>query len=190
MKRGLLFMPWILVFSFWGYSIHPSYVQDEEVVKVQIYRSYDRIHPGMDLKIALRVDILGTWHINSHVPTEDYMEATNVAISAESSFSFSEVEYPKAFSVFVEFSERPISVYEGEIFIVGTIPIPEDIILGTKTIPLRFTYQACNDVTCLASETLEEEITFTIVDKETPIQKINIEIFAKLDMEVSSECDR
>jgi hypothetical protein len=166
----------------WIYPINPSYSQDEEVVKVQIYKSYERIQPGMDLKIALRVDILGAWHINSHFPTEDYMDATSIDIPAESSFSFSEVKYPKAFSVFVEFSERPISVFEGEILIFGVISIPEDIALGKHKIPLQFTYQACNDMTCLAPETYKEKVTITIVDTETPVQEINTEIFAKLDM--------
>lgn len=173
-------MLWIFVLSFWIYPINLPYGQDEEVVKVKVFKSYDRIHTGMELKIALRVDILGTWHINSHVPTEGYMNATNVDISGESPLTFSEIKYPKAFSIFVEFSERPISVFEGEIFIVGIIHIPADLPLGKHTIPLRLTYQACNDVTCLAPETYEEKITITVVDKETPIQRINTEIFSKI----------
>ena len=185
MKRGLLSIFLILVFSFWSYPLYRPCLQDDEVVKIEIYKSYERIHTGMELKIALRVDILGTWHINSHVPTEDYMDATTLDIPEESAFSFSELEYPRAFSVFVEFSERPISVFEGEIFIVGIIPVPEDLPLGWHTIPLRFTYQACNDVTCLAPETHEEEIAIKVVDKETPIQEINTEIFAKIKTETS-----
>lgn len=180
MRKVIGLIIWIPVFSFWSYPLNTSCLQDDEVVKIEIYKSYDRIHTGMELKIALRVDILGTWHINSHVPTEDYMDATTLDIPEGSAFSFSELKYPKAFSVFVEFSERPISVFEGEIFIVGIIPVPEDLPLGRHTIPLRFTYQACNDATCLAPETHEEEISITVVDKETPVLEINTEIFAEI----------
>jgi thiol:disulfide interchange protein DsbD len=125
------------------------------------------------------VDILGTWHINSNVPAEDYFEATNLSLPSESFFSFSEINYPEALSLFLEFSERPVSVFEGEIFIGGVIPIPEDISLGKYTLPLRFTYQACDDRTCLPPETLEKEIIIMVVDKETLIQEINTEIFTK-----------
>jgi thiol:disulfide interchange protein DsbD len=172
----------IFVFSLWSYSINPSYSQNENVVEIEVFKCYDKVHPGMDLKIAIRVDILGTWHINSNVPAEDYFEATNLSIPPESVFSFSEIKYPEALSLFFEFSERPVSVFEGEIFIGGVIPIPQDISLGKHTIPLRFTYQACDDRTCLAPETLEKEIFITIVDKETSIQDINTEIFTKLEI--------
>jgi hypothetical protein len=181
MKRCFFSSLLILVFLSWSHPINSSCDQDEEVVKVQVFKSYEQIHPGMDLRIALRVDILGTWHINSHVPSEGYMEATNLVISSGSSFTFSEIKYPEAFTVFLEFSDKPVSVFEGEVFIVGVIPIPEDLSLGKHTIPLHFTYQACNDMTCLAPETHEEEISITIVDKETPVQKVNTEIFKKID---------
>lgn len=103
-------------------------------------------------------------------------------IPTESSFSFSEFKYPEALSLFLEFSERPVSVFEGEILIGGVIPIPEDIALGKHMIPLQFTYQACNDQTCLPPETLEEEITITVVDKKTPVHGIDTEIFTKLEI--------
>ncbi len=185
MKRVCTLIIWIFVFSGWIYPIDPFCYPDEDVVKIQIFKSYDQIHPGRDLKIALRVDILGNWHINSNIPAEDFLVATKVDIPSESSFSFSAFKYPEALSLFLEFSERPVSVFEGEIFIGGIIPISEDIALGKQTIPLQFTYQACNDQTCLPPETLEMEITITVVDKEKPIQEINTEIFTKLDMKGS-----
>jgi hypothetical protein len=180
MKRILFFIILIIVFSAWSYPINSSCDPDEDVVKIQIFKSYDQIHSGMNFKIALRVYILGTWHINSNVPAEDFLVATNMDIPSESSFSFSEFKYPEALSLFLEFSERPVSVFEGELLIGGVIPIPEDITLGKHAIPLQFTYQACNDQACLPPETLEKEITITVVDKKTPIHEINTEIFTKL----------
>jgi thiol:disulfide interchange protein DsbD len=169
----------MIIFSISVYPIITSYDLDEEVVEIEVFNSYDKIHSGMDLKIAIRVEILGTWHINSDVPTEDYFEATSLSIPSESFFSFVEIKYPEALSLFLEFSESPVSVFEGEIFIGGVISIPEDISLGKHKIPLLFTYQACDDRTCLPPETLEKEIIITVVDKETSIQEINTEIFTK-----------
>ena len=181
MKRVIMLILLINIFSVWNFLGGLQCDPDEDVVKVQIFKSYDQIHSGMDLKIALRVDILGTWHINSNVPAWDFLVATNVNIPSDSFFSFSEFQYPEALSLFLEFSERPVSVFEGEIFIGGVIHIPEDIVLGKYMIPLQFTYQACNDQTCLPPETLEKEITITVVYKKTPIQEINTEIFRKTE---------
>ncbi len=180
MKRTLMQILLIILFSLGSLTGESQFSTEEDIVKIQIFKSYDQIHSGMDFKIALRVDILGTWHINSNVPDEEFLVATNVDIPTESSFSFSEFKYPEALSLFLEFSERPVSVFEGEILIGGVIPIPEDIALGKHTIPLQFTYQACNDQTCLPPETLEKESTITVVDKKTPVHEINIEIFNKL----------
>ena len=182
MKRIRLFILLMIIFSISVYPIITSYDLDEDVVEIEVFNSYDKIHAGMELKIALCVDILGAWHINSNVPSEDYFEATNLSILSESFFSFSEIKYPKALSLFLEFSERPVSVFEGEIFIGGVIPIPEDVSLGKHKIPFQFTYQACDDRTCLPPETFEKEIFITVVDKETSIQKINTEIFTKLEI--------
>lgn len=170
----------IILFSLGSLTGESQFSTEEDIVKIQIFKSYDQIHSGMNFKIALRVYILGTWHINSNVPAEDFLVATNMDIPSESSFSFSEFKYPEALSLFLEFSERPVSVFEGELLIGGVIPIPEDITLGKHTIPLQFTYQACNDQACLPPETLEKEITITVVDKKTPIHEINTEIFTKL----------
>jgi len=182
MKNVHMLIVLMIVFSISSYPINTSCDSEEDVVGIQVFKSYDKIHPRMDLKIALRVDILGIWHINSNVPAEDYFEATNLSIPSESFFSFSEIKYPEALSLFLEFSERPVSVFEGEVFIGGVIPIPEDISLGEHTIPLRFTYQACDDRTCLAPERVEKEIFITIVNKETSIEEINKEIFTKLEI--------
>lgn len=170
----------IILFSLGSLTGESQFSTEEDIVKIQIFKSYDQIHSGMNFKIALRVYILGTWHINSNVPAEDFLVATNMDIPSESSFSFSEFKYPEALSLFLEFSERPVSVFEGELLIGGVIPIPEDITLGKHAIPLQFTYQACNDQACLPPETLEKEITITVVDKKTPIHEINTEIFTKL----------
>jgi len=182
MKRALIFILWIIVFSAAVYPLSTSCDPKEDVVKIQVFKSYDQIHPGKDLKIALSVEILGTWHINSNIPAEDFLVATKVDIPSECPFSFSEFEYPVPLSLFLEFSERPVSVFEGEILIGGVIPIPEDIALGKHTVPLQFTCQACNDSTCLPPETIEKEITITVVDKKTSIREINTEIFTKLEI--------
>jgi hypothetical protein len=78
------------------------------------------------------------------------------------------------------FSDKPVSVYEGEIFIKGVIPIPADIDLGEYKIPLHLGYQACDDATCLPPKSLKKEISFTVVGPETPVQEINKDIFSKI----------
>ena len=153
---------------------------EDAVAKFKIFKSYDRIHPGMELKIAVKATIKVLWHINSNEPSEDYMIGTSVTTPEGGPFGLKEVFYPEPFELMLGFSDSPMSVYEGEVFIGGAISIPEDIELGEHRIPIHITYQACNDATCLPPRSVEKEILFVIVDGETPIKEMNKDIFAKL----------
>ncbi|MFC2164361.1 protein-disulfide reductase DsbD domain-containing protein [Acidobacteriota bacterium] len=153
---------------------------EEDVAKFKVFKSYDCIHPGMELRIAVKATIKGMWHINSNEPSEDYMIGTSVEIPAGGTFELKEVIYPEPFELMLGIADSPMSVYEGEIIIRGSIPIPEDIGLGSHKIPIHINYQACNDTSCLPPRSVKKEISIDVVDANTPIKEINKEIFAKL----------
>ncbi len=151
--------------------------EDENVAKFTVFQSYDSIHPGMELRIAVKATIKVLWHINSNEPSEDYMIGTSVEIPAGGTFELKEVIYPEPFELMLGFSDSPVSVYEGEVFIGGVIPVPADIGQGAHKIPIHITYQACNDATCLPPQLVKKEISVVVVDTKTPIKEINKEIF-------------
>jgi len=171
----LVLMACILFFGFGGKE-----TQEKDVAKFKIFKSHDRIHPGMELRIAVKATIKVLWHINSNEPSEDYMIGTSVEIPSEDTFELEEVIYPSPFELMLGFSDSPMSVYEGEVFIGGVIPVPADIGLGSHKIPIHITYQACNDASCLPPRLVKKEISVVVVDAEIPIKEINKEIFAKL----------
>jgi len=154
---------------------------EEDVAKFKIFKSYDRIHPNMELRIAVKAAIKVLWHINSNEPSEDYMIGTSVAIPTGGPFELKEVIYPEPSILRLGFSDTPVSVYEGEIIIAGAIQIPEDIGLGEHKIPIHINYQACNDASCLPPRSVKKEISFIVVDAKTPIEEINKDLFAKLN---------
>jgi hypothetical protein len=153
---------------------------EEDVAKFKIFKSYDRIYPGLDLRIAIKATIKAMWHINSNEPSEDFMIETNVEIPEGETFELKEVIYPEPMELMLGFADSPMSVYEGVVYIEGVIPIPADIALGSHKIPIHITYQACNDATCLPPRSIKKEISFEVVDAKTPITEINQDIFAKL----------
>lgn len=149
-----------------------------EYVHIKVYPSYDRIHPGMELKIVLDLTIKAGWHINSHSPHDAYLIPTTVDLGPDSPFKLTSVLFPEPLEIKLKFSEMPVSVFEGGVLIGGVIQIPEDTVLGKYEIPLALKYQACDDATCLAPETLEVKIPLVVVNLQTPLTKINTEIFA------------
>lgn len=153
---------------------------EEDVVKFKVFQSYECIHTGMALRIAVKATIKAMWHINSSEPSEDYMIGTSVEIPEGGAFELKEVNYPEPFELMLGFADSPVSVYEGQVFIGGVISIPEDVELGSHKIPIQITYQACNDATCLPPRSVKMDISVEIVDPDTPIKEINQDIFDKL----------
>lgn len=174
-KVVLTLMVCILFFGFGGKE-----TQEKDVAKFKIFKSHDRIHPGMELRIAVKATIKVLWHINSNEPNEDYMIGTSVEIPSEGTFELEEVIYPSPIELMLGFSDSPMSVYEREVFIGGVIPVPADLGLGLHKIPIHITYQACNDASCLPPRMVKKEISVVVVDAKIPIKEINKEIFAKL----------
>ncbi len=80
-----------------------------------------------------------------------------------------------------------MQVYEGEVFIGTTIKIPKNTELGLKEIYIEFTYQGCNNATCMAPNTIMDTLTIDVVDKSEQIQEINGEIFSKINLDYTTE---
>jgi hypothetical protein len=186
-KIVLVLMLYILLFGGGGQeartkdiALAAQFDDEEDVAKFKVYKSYDRIHPGMELRVAVKVKIKVLWHINSNEPSEDYMIGTSIEIPSGGTFAFKEFVYPEPSEIMLGISDKPVSVYEGEVLIGGVIPVPEGLELGEHTIPIHLKYQACNDSTCLPPQSVKKEIMLTVVDEKTPIKKINKDIFTKL----------
>ncbi len=157
----------------------------EEIVKLKTYSSFDKVQQGNQFKIALKIDIAQKWHINSNKPKEDFLIKSELTFPGDSTFQVITVKYPEGKELKFDFSETPLSVYEGTEFIGAVLQAPKNIKLGKYKIPIEFTYQACNNATCLAPVTLKDTVTIEIVDNKTPVLEKNAEIFSKLDLQYS-----
>lgn len=160
-------------------SAQPNF--DEELVAVKSYLSFDKVHAGSELKFALKGKVSDTWHINSNKPNDDFLIPTTVELQ-HNDFKLENVLYPKVKEYQFGFSDKPVAVYEGEITIAGIIKIPEDAQINSYIIPIVFTYQACNDVTCMPPNSIVDTLEITVVDNQTQINEINSEIFSNIDL--------
>ncbi len=111
------------------------------------------VKPGAEVEIPLTVRIRSGYHINSDTPAEDYLIPTQVVWDA-APFRIVRVEYPDAEIVRYPFSEKPLSVYSGEIEIVTVLEAPAGAKPG-ETLAGRLHYQACNDKACLAPTSID-----------------------------------
>lgn len=168
----------VLLFSY--NLLNAQFLTQKHVVKLKVYQSFNSVHRGSELKLALKINVSDSWHINSNKPNEAYLIPSKLEVNKP--FKFLKVKFPKAHNIKFSFSKKPVSVFQGNIFIGALIQIPKNINLGKDTIKLKFEYQACNDVTCLPPDGVDTSIVVNVVSDKTPISEINQNIFSKIDL--------
>src|SRR5262245_24935123 len=149
------------------------------VVKAQGYASVDGVKPESKFKIAIALDVASGYHINAHVPTEDYLVATNVKFDDVAGLKITDVKYPKSQLKKFEFSDKDLAVLEGKVFITAEAAADNNIQPGTQTIKATVTVQSCNDRQCLAPSDLKVEIPLKFVAASESVKDANADIFAK-----------
>ena len=172
-----------IFFLLTGHSLAQFGLQQEHV-KIKSYLSFDKVYQGGEVKLAVKVNIEDNWHINSNKPYEDYLIATELMIDT-THFKIKNVSYPKPHDFKFDFSESPLSVYQGEIFIGALVNVPKDLAPGEYPLIVNLDYQACNDKSCLAPTSVQDTIIVQIADKQSVVNEINQDIFKKVDLSYS-----
>ena len=187
MLSKIKFFIYLFLFFVSAQNIFPQFGNQKELLTISPFLSFEKVHAGIKIKFALKVNLDTTWHINSNKPNEDFLIPTEIILDSAAGMKLTDLVYPIAKELKFDFSEIPLSVYEGEFFITGFIHVPKDISVGEYYIPFTFHYQACNNVTCLAPEEIIDTLKISVVDFDTPISEINQDLFAKIEFEKMNE---
>lgn len=155
-----------------------------ELVDIKTYKYLDKSTQGSELKIALQVDISETWHINSNNPKDDFLIPTDLEIKSVDGIVFTNVVYPKAEDLQFSFSDKPVSVYAGKVFITASLIIPGEIGPGQYPVEVILNYQACNDATCMAPTEAVDTLLVEVIGSGGESKEINPEIFSRLNTEI------
>src|SRR5690606_41272434 len=99
----------------------------------------------------------------------DYLKAESIA-------------YPEPHDFKFDFSETPLSVYEGEIFIGALLKVSENVSPGEYPVVVTLDYQACNDMSCLAPTSISDTITLIVADKQSVVHDVNQAISQNINL--------
>lgn len=172
----------LLVLLLSATNILAQFGSNPDLIKLESFSSFDKIYPGTEFKIAVKVNVAETWHINSDKPKEDFLIPTELNLSEINGFSIVKKVYPEAKEYKFSFSDTPLSVWEGEFFIGGIIKVDDNVKPGNYNLILNLDYQACNNQSCLAPTSISDTLVIEIADKSTPVNQINQEIFEKINI--------
>ena len=133
-----------------------------KVVKVNPGESTYRLKRGGTVQIAVAIDVDEGYHINSNRPAEKYLIPTSLKFDRIDGITTSPIVYPKAKLQKFEFSQKPLSVFEGKTTLKLTARALQSLSPGAQNLKGKLTVQACNNQQCLRPQTVDVSIALQI----------------------------
>jgi thioredoxin:protein disulfide reductase len=182
----LIYTLLILALSFlYSNFTRAQFGPNKNIVNIKVYQSFDKVYAGSEFKLAVKTEIGNGWHINSNKPNDDFLIPTKLTIDSVNGFQLEKVIYPPAQNIKLSFSETPLSVWEGEIYIGGLVKTSNTLSPGKYKLIANLEYQSCNNKTCLAPVILKDTINVEVVNKNSAAAEINQGIFSKINLNYS-----
>ena len=147
---------------------------------IEILAEKDGVRPGDILKLALRVSLASEFHVNSHVPSEEYLIPTTFELVAPEGLVASAWEFPKGQIKKFPFSDVPLSIYEGTFVIQGSVTAKEGLAPGQKEVRGTLQYQACTSQRCYPPKKQEVNLLIRVVSPGTPVRSQHPEVFTSV----------
>lgn len=152
------------------------------VVEAHVVMATDAAHANSPIKLAVLAQVAAGYHINDHKPSLDYLIPTELKVEPSDQFTVKNMVYPKGTPKKFEFSDVPLSVYEGPL-VVGALLEAGKVTPGTYTLKAKFAYQACNDHACLPPTSVPLIATIKVVPGNVPLKPVESNVFQRIKFE-------
>jgi thiol:disulfide interchange protein DsbD len=162
-----------------------AYPAAASVLQPQAYISLQPVPRGRAFQIAVVAKISPGFHINAHVPSEDYLIPTKILADLSPGVFLVETTYPRGVMRAFRFSKTPLRVYEGSFTVLMKLRANGSAPLGPQKIGLTVGYQACNQDACLppTKVALTADLEIAAVDAST--HPVHADIFSAAPAEKS-----
>jgi len=108
--------------------------------------------------LALRFQVVGSYHINSHTPRSEFLIPTTLKVESASGVALGEVLFPAGHAYSFPFDPgEKVDVYSGNF----VVKVRVRAAAGEHTVNATLRYQACDNASCYPPKTLPVQITFT-----------------------------
>src|ERR1700694_3039456 len=155
-----------------------AYPPAASVLQPQAYVSLQPVPRGRSFEVAVVAKISPGFHINAHVPSEDYLIPTKVTADLSPGVFLVETTYPRGVMRAFRFSKTPLRVYEGSFTVRMKLRANGSAPIGPQKIGLTVGYQACNQDACLPPTKLSVSADLEIAAVDTPAHSVHAEIFS------------
>ncbi len=146
-------------------------------MSAKAYLSVDQLPAGGTAQVAVVISIRKGWHINTNPARPDFLIPTELTLKSAAKVELSKVVYPKGHDFQMEGFDEPLSVYEKQVILKGTIKAPTAAAGQTDEINLNIHYQACNDRQCLRPTDAKLTFKVPVAPPGVEVKPINQRLF-------------
>jgi len=158
--------------------------QPDEVVSInKTYVSRDGFHPGDSITAAVEVEMIPGWHIHSHDPGDEFLIPTEILLADDPVVQDAEILFPEPIKQKYGYADAELKVYEGQVYFGILLHPVNDLNPGQYKVKGKFSFQTCNDSSCLPPKSIEFEIDFMVVENSVETNAINPEVFSHIIFE-------
>jgi len=149
------------------------------VVKASTYVSHDPVPRGQEFQVAVVVNILEGYHMNSHKPRESYLIPTTLTPQLPAGFTLADTVYPNGELKKFPFSpDKALDVYTGSVTLRLKLHTEATASIGATSIAATLRYQACNNSACLPPVKLALSIPVQVAAAGTKTKALHPELFS------------
>lgn len=145
----------------------------EPNISVVGYFATDKAPKGKPVRVAIVIDVPSGYHINSNRPLESYLIATSLKVEPENGLRAGVVTYPRPVLRTFKFSNKQLSVYEGQARLKFSISIPANYSEGSVKIKARVRLQSCNDEVCFPPKNYDLDLKIDVVGTTERVRATN-----------------
>jgi hypothetical protein len=141
-------------------SLSPGISSSADIVKVQ--PSSIVLPAGGKAQATVTLSIAPGFHVNANPATFAYLIPTEVTPGTVEGITVAKPIYPKAEKKTFMFAKEPLAVYEGEAQIGLPLRAEKNLTLGTHSMPVNITVQACDHEQCFAPTGLKTTVAIEV----------------------------
>lgn len=152
----------------------------KDVVKAKPFVSLDRVPRGKEFEVAIVVNIVDGYHMNSHHPLDTYLIPTTLTAKVPEGLKLVNTIYPPGRDKKFPFSPtKPLNVYTGSVTLRMKLRAEPTAKLGSTTIPVTLRYQACNNSACLPPVKIPVDVPVDVASAGASSHPANRQVFSK-----------
>jgi DsbC/DsbD-like thiol-disulfide interchange protein len=142
-------------------------------ISVVGYFSQDKAQRGRPVRVSIVIDIPRGYHINSNRPLESYLIATSVKPEPENGLRAGVVSYPRPLMKTFKFSQKQLSVYEGQVRLKFNVTLPANYADDSVKVKARVRLQSCNDEVCFPPKNYDISLKIEVAGTNERVRQTN-----------------